>query len=100
MSPSFEPPLASAGLVSAVPLPHHSRRAVSSRVSLHWGVLLRMRSKRMRLTQSSLFGLSYCKGDGREQFDYDLYDDPFHRRGGWDLCIYVEAPKERFERLE
>ncbi len=54
----------------------------------------------MRLTQSSLFGLLYCKGDGREQFDYDLYDDPFHRRGRWDLCIDVEAPKERFERLE
>ena len=42
----------------------------------------------------------YRKGDGREQFDYDLYDDLGHRCGRWDLCIDVEAPEEGFESLE
>ena len=52
------------------------------------------------LTQSSLFGLLYRKGDRREQFDQDLYDDLCHRCGVWDLNIDVEAPEERLERLE
>jgi len=63
-------------------------------------VLLSIRSKRTTLTQPPLFGLLYCNGDGREQFDKDLYDDPFDRRGSWDPRKDVEAPKERFERLE
>jgi len=44
--------------------------------------------------------LFYRKRNGREQFNQDFYDDLRHRRGGWDLCIDIEAPKERFEGFE
>jgi hypothetical protein len=54
----------------------------------------------MMLTQSTLFCLLYGKGDRREQFDQDLYGDLGDRRGGWDLCIDVEAPQEGFKRLK
>ena len=57
-------------------------------------------SETTRLTQSSLFGLLYRKGDRREQFNQDLYDDLCHRCGVWDLCIDVEAPEKRLERPE
>ena len=51
----------------------------------------------MMLTQSSLFCLLYRKGDGREQFGQDLYDDLGDRDRRWDPCIDVEAPEESFE---
>jgi hypothetical protein len=54
----------------------------------------------MRLTESSLFGLLYCEGDGRQQFNKGHYDDLGHCRGGWDFCINVEAFEEGFKRLE
>ena len=54
----------------------------------------------MGLTKSSLLGLLYCKGDGREQFNQDLHDELGHRRGGWNLCKDVEAPEKGFERLK
>ena len=54
----------------------------------------------MRLTESSLLCLLYRKGDGRQQFDENLYDDLQHCRGRWHFCVNVEALEERFERLE
>ena len=47
-----------------------------------------------------MFGLLYRKRDHGEQFDQDLYDDLFHRCGGWDPCIDGEALQERFEGFE
>ena len=54
----------------------------------------------MGLTESSLLCLLYRKGDGRQQFDENLYDDLRHCRGRWHFCVNVEALEERFERLE
>jgi hypothetical protein len=59
-----------------------------------------MVSERTELTQSSLFGLFYRKGDRREQFDYDLYDHLIHDRRRWNLGIDIESPEERFKGLE
>ena len=59
-----------------------------------------MISKRTELTQSSLFFLFYRKGDRREQFDYNLYDDLVHGRRRWNLGIDVKSPEETFEGLE
>ena len=54
----------------------------------------------MELTQSSLFGLFYCKGDHREQFNYDLYDHLIHGSCRWNLGIDIKSPKETFKGLE
>jgi len=59
-----------------------------------------MISERTVLTQSSLFGLFYRKGDRREQFDYDLYDHLIHGHRRWNFGIDVESPEETFKRLE
>jgi hypothetical protein len=59
-----------------------------------------MISERTELTQSSLFGLFYRKGDRREQFDYDLYDHLIHGRRRGNLGIDIESPEERFKGLE
>ena len=100
MSPLFEPPHASAGPIFAGLLLRHSLPGSSVQVSLHRIMLISNLSKRVGLTESSLFGLLYRKGDGRQQFDKDLYDNLGHRSGGWDLCIDIEAPEKGLEGLE
>ena len=69
VSRSFELPLASAGPIFVALFLHHYLRGASFQVSLDHVELLSIISERIMLTQSSLFDLLYCKGDGREQFD-------------------------------
>ncbi len=97
---SSELPLASAGPIFATQLQHRSLQEASFQISLRRIGLLGMISERTELTQSSLFGLFYRKGDRREQFDYDLYDHLIHGCRRWNLGIDVESPEETFKRLE
>jgi len=85
------------GPIFVAALPRHYRQGASFRVSLHHGVLLSIRPKMTRLTQSPFLCLLYRKGDGIEHFNEDLNYGLDHRRVQVDLCIDIKMPEERFE---